>query len=342
MGRVVLSHPEKVLFPADGITKADLADYYEAVAPVMVPHVRNRPLNLWRWNAGIERQRVVQQEIPKGAPEWVHRVTRAAPARRRRHPRDGRRRRHAALAVAGQLHHPARVDQPRRPARPARPHDLRPRPARRGRRLRPHPRGRAGDGRAAARARARALRDDERLARHPRRRAAAPHRGPRRRARAGARDRRGAGEAPPRPAHHGVAQGQARGPDPDRHRAQHLRADHGRALCGARAAGRPGRHAAALGGARGPADCARTRSRSPRRPRGSSATATPGRRSGTVKIRRRRRSCSDGGASTAIRSRPSGRASSRSSATTTTAPAGAAPRPASGPGGSCGRSSPRR
>ena len=41
----------------------------------MVPHVRNRPLNLWRWNAGIERQRVVQQEIPKGAPEWVHRVT---------------------------------------------------------------------------------------------------------------------------------------------------------------------------------------------------------------------------------------------------------------------------
>jgi len=74
MGRVVLSHPDKVLFPADGITKADLADYYERVAPAMLPHVRRRPLNLWRWNAGIDRQRVVQQEIPKGAPEWVHRV----------------------------------------------------------------------------------------------------------------------------------------------------------------------------------------------------------------------------------------------------------------------------
>ena len=36
MGRVVLSHPEKVLFPADGITKADLADYYAAVAPAML------------------------------------------------------------------------------------------------------------------------------------------------------------------------------------------------------------------------------------------------------------------------------------------------------------------
>ena len=74
MGRVVLSNPDKVLFPADGITKADLAAYYEGVAPAMLAHVRSRPLNLWRWNAGIERQRVVQQEIPKGAPEWVHRV----------------------------------------------------------------------------------------------------------------------------------------------------------------------------------------------------------------------------------------------------------------------------
>ena len=95
MPRVKLSHPDKVLFPADGITKADLAAYYEAVAPAMLPHVRRRPLNLWRWNAGIERQRVVQQEIPKGAPAWVHRVE--VPRRRRRdgHPRDGRRRRHA-------------------------------------------------------------------------------------------------------------------------------------------------------------------------------------------------------------------------------------------------------
>ena len=74
MPRVELSNPGKVLFPGDGITKADLAAYYEAVAPAMLPHVRRRPLNLWRWNAGIDRQRVVQQEIPKGAPEWVARV----------------------------------------------------------------------------------------------------------------------------------------------------------------------------------------------------------------------------------------------------------------------------
>jgi len=72
---VRISNPAKVLFPADGITKADLAGYYAAVAPTMVPHVRDRPLNLWRWNAGIEGELVVQQAIPKGAPEWVRTVT---------------------------------------------------------------------------------------------------------------------------------------------------------------------------------------------------------------------------------------------------------------------------
>ena len=35
----VITHPEKALFPEDGITKGDLAAYYEAIAPVMVPHV---------------------------------------------------------------------------------------------------------------------------------------------------------------------------------------------------------------------------------------------------------------------------------------------------------------
>jgi bifunctional non-homologous end joining protein LigD len=40
----------------------------------MLPHVRDRPMNLWRWNNGIGGERVVQQSLPKGAPEWVQRV----------------------------------------------------------------------------------------------------------------------------------------------------------------------------------------------------------------------------------------------------------------------------
>jgi bifunctional non-homologous end joining protein LigD len=72
--RVAITHPDKLLFADDGISKADLAGYYGRLAPVMAPHLRGRPLNLWRWNAGIGGQRVVQQEIPKGAPAWVRRA----------------------------------------------------------------------------------------------------------------------------------------------------------------------------------------------------------------------------------------------------------------------------
>jgi bifunctional non-homologous end joining protein LigD len=71
---VKLSHPGKVLFPDDGLTKADLAAHYARVAEAMLPHVRDRPMNLWRWNNGIDGERVVQQSLPKGAPDWVARV----------------------------------------------------------------------------------------------------------------------------------------------------------------------------------------------------------------------------------------------------------------------------
>jgi bifunctional non-homologous end joining protein LigD len=80
MPEVKLSHPDKVLFPDDGITKADLAGHYGSVAEWMLPHVRDRPLNLWRWNTGIDGKLVVQQDIPKGAPGWVRRV--ATPRRK--------------------------------------------------------------------------------------------------------------------------------------------------------------------------------------------------------------------------------------------------------------------
>ena len=74
VARIALSNPDKVLFPDDGITKADLAAYYASVQDVMLPHVRDRPMNLWRWNTGIGGKLVVQQDIPKGAPHWVRRV----------------------------------------------------------------------------------------------------------------------------------------------------------------------------------------------------------------------------------------------------------------------------
>ena len=71
--RVEISRPDKPLFPS-GITKADLAGYYDAVARVMLPHLRDRPLNLERYPDGIEGERIVQQRAGRHFPRWIGRV----------------------------------------------------------------------------------------------------------------------------------------------------------------------------------------------------------------------------------------------------------------------------
>lgn len=71
---VTVTHPEKVLFPADGITKGDLAEYYDAVADVMLPHMARRPVTLERYNAGIKGPKVFQKNVEKGFPDWLERV----------------------------------------------------------------------------------------------------------------------------------------------------------------------------------------------------------------------------------------------------------------------------
>ena len=71
---VVITHPEKVLFPDDGITKGDLAAYYEAIAPVMLPHLRGRPVTMERYPAGIGKKGFWQKDVSKGFPAWLQRV----------------------------------------------------------------------------------------------------------------------------------------------------------------------------------------------------------------------------------------------------------------------------
>jgi len=70
----VITHPEKVLFPDDGITKGELASYYEAIAPVMLPHIRLRPVTMERYPAGIDKPGFMQKDVSKGFPEWLERV----------------------------------------------------------------------------------------------------------------------------------------------------------------------------------------------------------------------------------------------------------------------------
>ena len=70
----MITHPEKVLFPADGITKGELAAYYEAIAPVMLPHVRGRPITMERYHRGIGQPGFMQKDVSRGYPPWLERV----------------------------------------------------------------------------------------------------------------------------------------------------------------------------------------------------------------------------------------------------------------------------
>jgi bifunctional non-homologous end joining protein LigD len=70
----VITHPEKVLFPEDGITKGDLAAYYERVAPLMLPHIHARPVTMERYPAGIGKKGFWQKDVVKGFPAWLERV----------------------------------------------------------------------------------------------------------------------------------------------------------------------------------------------------------------------------------------------------------------------------
>jgi bifunctional non-homologous end joining protein LigD len=68
---VRLTSPDRVLFPDDGITKSDLFQYYDAVAPVLVPHLRGRPFTMKRYREGIAGQGFFQKQAPKGTPAWI-------------------------------------------------------------------------------------------------------------------------------------------------------------------------------------------------------------------------------------------------------------------------------
>lgn len=70
----MITHPEKLLFPADEISKGELAAYYEAVAPVMLPHLRGRPVTMERFPAGIGAKGFMQKDVSKGFPSFLARV----------------------------------------------------------------------------------------------------------------------------------------------------------------------------------------------------------------------------------------------------------------------------
>ena len=85
---VNLTHPERVLYPHDHITKQDVADYYAAVAEPMTRALVDRPLALEHWNDGISKPSWFQQNVGREAPAWAHTIetpTRASSRSKVRH-----------------------------------------------------------------------------------------------------------------------------------------------------------------------------------------------------------------------------------------------------------------
>lgn len=76
---LTLSNLDKLLYPDYGFTKAEVIDYYSRIAPVLLPHLRGRPLTVKRYPNGVTGQSFFEKNAPEHTPEWVRRVTLPAP-----------------------------------------------------------------------------------------------------------------------------------------------------------------------------------------------------------------------------------------------------------------------
>lgn len=79
---VVLSNPDKLLFPRDKYAKRDLVDYYRAMAAHILPYLRDRPLTIERFPDGIDGETWWEKEKPRGLPAWVRTAAIDASTRR--------------------------------------------------------------------------------------------------------------------------------------------------------------------------------------------------------------------------------------------------------------------
>jgi DNA ligase D len=79
---VRVSNPDKVYFPALGITKREVVDYYLSVAEPLLRAIGDRPTTLKRFVDGVDGEPFYQKRVPKGAPDWVRTATITFPSGR--------------------------------------------------------------------------------------------------------------------------------------------------------------------------------------------------------------------------------------------------------------------
>ena len=71
---VDITHPDKILFGKSGLTKQDLVDYYFAIAPIMMPHIDDRPISMQRFPQGIAKEGFYQKDASDYFPKWITRI----------------------------------------------------------------------------------------------------------------------------------------------------------------------------------------------------------------------------------------------------------------------------
>jgi bifunctional non-homologous end joining protein LigD len=74
--QVVVTHPDRMMFPEAAVTKGDLFDYYRQIAPLLLPHLRNRTMTLERLPDGLKPKapHFWQKNTPANYPDWIQRV----------------------------------------------------------------------------------------------------------------------------------------------------------------------------------------------------------------------------------------------------------------------------
>jgi bifunctional non-homologous end joining protein LigD len=77
--RLRIRNLDKVLYPVTGTTKGEVLHYLTAVAPLILPHLRDRPATRKRWPDGVSGQTFFEKNVPRGAPSWLRSVTLPAP-----------------------------------------------------------------------------------------------------------------------------------------------------------------------------------------------------------------------------------------------------------------------
>ena len=74
---ITVSHPDKIFYPKSGFTKGDMLDYYQQIAPVLLPHLKGRAVTLKRYPDGAEGPFFYEKQCPSHAPPWL-RTTKVA------------------------------------------------------------------------------------------------------------------------------------------------------------------------------------------------------------------------------------------------------------------------